>query len=110
MAGIQETKLENCEERDWSSVGRGFLEGFLVVNANGCSGGVVVAWNNMMFCKVDSRMGQFSTAVKLKRRSNNLKVVVVSIYGLTNVKQRTEFCRELAEVAEVAEDFHGFQY
>ena len=62
-------------------VGHGFLEDFLAVNINGRSGGVVVAWNEMMFAKVTSWMGQFSMTVKLKRHSDNLEMVVVSIYG-----------------------------
>ena len=39
-------------------VGGCFLEGFLMVNANWCSWGVVVAWYEMVFSKVDFRMGQ----------------------------------------------------
>ena len=85
------------------AVGQDFLEGFLVANANGHSGGVVTAWNDMVFSKVDSRMGQFSAAVKLKRHSNNLEVVMVSIYGPANFTQ-TELWRELREVAAV---LHG---
>ena len=34
-----------------------------------------------MFYKEDSWMGQFQAAVKLKRRSDELEVVVTSIYG-----------------------------
>ena len=52
-------------------VGRGFLEGFLVVNANGRSRRVVVAWNETVFTKVDARIGQFSMTIKLKRQSND---------------------------------------
>ena len=67
MGCIQETMLERYETRGWNMVGRGFLEGFLAVNANGRSGGVVIAWNKMVFAKVASRMGQFLVVVKLKR-------------------------------------------
>ena len=45
VAFLQETMLEISEVRDWNRLGRGFLEGFLAVNAVGCSGGVVIAWN-----------------------------------------------------------------
>ena len=67
MACIQETKLERCKTQDWNMVGRGFLEGFLEVNANGCLGGVIVTWNETVFTKVDTRMGQFSVAIKFKK-------------------------------------------
>ena len=79
MACIQETKLEHYDTQDWNMVGRGFLEGFQVVNANGQSGGVVVAWNETMFTKVYARMGQSLVTVKLNRQSDDLEVVVVSI-------------------------------
>ena len=35
MTYVQETMLEICEARDWYVVERGFLEGFLMVNAVG---------------------------------------------------------------------------
>ena len=54
MVCIQATMLERCETHDWNMVGHGFLEGFLAVNINGRSGGVVVAWKEMMFAKVAS--------------------------------------------------------
>ena len=38
MAFLHETMLERCEARDSNVVGQGFMEGFLVVNANGCFG------------------------------------------------------------------------
>ena len=37
-------------------VGRGFLEGFLVVNAKKRVGGVIVTWNETVFTKVYTRM------------------------------------------------------
>ena len=49
--------LERCEAWCWNMVGRGFLEGFLAVNATRCSRGMVVAWNKMVFAQVDSWTG-----------------------------------------------------
>ena len=80
-------------------VGHGVLEGFLAVNANGRSGGVVIAWNEMVSTKVASRMGQFSVAVKLQRNSDDLEMIVLSINDPTYVRRRTELWGELAEVA-----------
>ena len=80
-------------------VGQCFLEGFLAVNANGQSDRVVVLWNEMVFTKVNSRMGQFSVAVKLMRYSYELEVVVVLVYGLENVTKRAERWGELEEMA-----------
>ena len=70
--------------------GAWFLGGFL--------GGVVVAWNKILFTKVASRMGQFLVAVKLTRHSNDLEMIVVSIYGPTNVRRKTELWGELVKV------------
>ena len=42
-ACIQEIMLTSCEAKDWSLVGRGFLDGFVAVNANGHSEVIVVA-------------------------------------------------------------------
>ena len=36
---MQETMLESCGTQDWNMVGRGFLDGFLAVNAIGRDGG-----------------------------------------------------------------------
>ena len=58
---------ERCEVRDWNGIGRCFLDGFLAVNAVGRSRGVVVAWNEAVFSRVDAWTGQFSAVVKLKR-------------------------------------------
>ena len=101
MECIQEIMLESYETRDWNMVGRGFLEGFPAVNINGQSTGVVVAWNEMLFTKVDSRMGQFSMAVKLKRHSDELQVVVVSIYGPALVRRRAKLWGELDKMVAV---------
>ena len=97
MAFIQETKVRMLR----NMVGRRFLEGFLAVNANKRSGGLVVAWNETLFTKVYTRMGQFSVAVKLKRQSNDLEVVVVLINVPTNARRRPELWGELAEMATV---------
>ena len=57
----------------------------------------MVAWNETVCTKVDSKTGQFSVAVKLKRHSNKLEVVVVSVYGPTNIR-RAELWVELEEM------------
>ena len=51
----------------------------------------------MVFAKVASGMWQFSVVVKLKRDSDDLEMVVVSIYGPKYAK-RSELWGELAEV------------
>ena len=68
----QETMLDSYEAWEWNIVEQGFLVGFLAVIANGGSRGVVFAWNEIVFSKVDSKMRQFSAAVKLKRQSDDL--------------------------------------
>ena len=42
---LQETMMEECGIREWNMVGRGFLEGYAAVDANGRSGGLIVAWS-----------------------------------------------------------------
>ena len=79
-------------------VGQGFLEDFRAVNVIGRSGGVVVAWNKTVFTKVDSKTGKFLVAVKIKRQSDELEVVVISVYGPTNVRRRAELWGELEEM------------
>ena len=83
---------------------RGFLDGFSVVNAVGRSGGMVVAWNEAMFSRVDAWRGQFSVGVKLKRWMDTFKMVAVSAYGSANATKRKDLWRELAEVVST---FHG---
>ena len=90
MACIQETMLESCGTRDWNMVGQGFLEGFLAVNVIGRSHRVVTVWNKTVFTKVDFRMGPFLVAIKLKRHNDKLEVVVISVYGPTNVRRRAK--------------------
>ena len=90
MVCIQETKLECCETHDWNRVGRGFLEDYLAVNANGRSRRVIVTWNKTVFTKVDARMRQFSVAVELKRQSDDLEIVMILIYGPTNPRKRVD--------------------
>ena len=85
MVCIEEAKLEHHRTQDWNMVGRGFLEGFLAVNANGQFEGIVVTWNETVLTEVDTRMG-----VKLTRQSDDFDVVMVSIYGPANAKRRAE--------------------
>ena len=99
MACSQETMLEKSEARDWNLVGRGFLEGFLAVNAIGRSGGVVITWNEAIFSKKDTGIGQFSSVVKLRLLEDSLEMAVVSVYGSTNA-MRKELWMELADVAD----------
>ena len=90
-------------------VGRGFLDKFLAVNALGHSGGVVVALNKAIFSKVDTWMGQFSAAAKLKRQMDDFVMVVVSICGPANATMRKDLWRELGGRG-VASTFQGFPF
>ena len=63
----------------------------------------MVAWNETVFTEIDSKMGQFSVAVELKRHSVELEVVVVTVFGPTNVR-RAELWGELEEMAATFPD------
>ena len=75
MVCLQETMWEWCEVRDCNGVRRGFLDGFLAVNAIGHYGGVVVAWNEATFSRVDAWIDQFSVGVKLKLQSDAFEML-----------------------------------
>ena len=60
------------------------LTEFLVINAVGRFGGMVVAWNEIMFTRVDAWTGQFSVGVKLTQQTYAFEMVVVSAYGPVN--------------------------
>ena len=77
----------------------GFLEGFLAVNANGPSEEVVVAWNETVLSKVDSKTWQFSMEVKLKRQSDDFDVIMILICDQANIMRRTKLWGKLAKVA-----------
>ena len=53
MECFQETMPEKCEARDWKMVGRCSYEGFLVINVVGCTSRVMIAWNEVVFSKMD---------------------------------------------------------
>ena len=66
VACLQETMLERCNKRIWNRVGRGFLEGHLMVSAMGRSGGLLVAWNDHIDSKEDKWIGLCTVGIKLK--------------------------------------------
>ena len=100
VVGLQETWLEKCEPHDWRMVGRDILEGYHAVNATGRSGRVLIAWNEGLYDKEDLWDGQFVAAVKLSRRSDGLKVVVASVYGLVYANRWERLWEELDEVVD----------
>ena len=77
-----------------NGVGRGFLDGFLVVNAVGHSMVVVVAWNETMFSRVDAWMGHLSVMAKLKWLTDDFEIVVASTYSPMNATKRKDLWRE----------------
>ncbi|XP_078445744.1 uncharacterized protein LOC144714826 [Wolffia australiana] len=95
---LQETMLEDCGVGDWCGIGGSLLEGFIVVNVNGRSGGVVIAWNEAIFRK-EAWRGQFTAAVRLTR-SDGLGVVIASVYGPVNASLREGLWVELAELVD----------
>ena len=99
MVCLQETMFEKCEPRDWNLVERGFLEGFLAIDATGRSMAMVVAWSEIILSKVDMWSVQFSTAANLKRE-DRLGMTVVLVYGRMNVTRRKDLWRELVGVAD----------
>ena len=95
---LQETWLEKCEPHDWRVVGGDFLEGYHAVKATGRSGGVLIAWNEGLYEKKEVWEGQFVVAAKLARRSDDLKIVVASVYGPVYANRRGRLWEELDEV------------
>ena len=90
--------MEEWETNDWRMVGRDALEGFLAVNANGRSGGLLIAWNEGLYQKVESWSGQFIKAVKLTRKIDGIEMVVASVYGPVNAALREGLWTELDDV------------
>ena len=68
------------------------------MNAVGHSEGVVIAWNEVVFSRVDAWTDQFSAVAKLKWQTDDLEIVVVSAYGPVNPTNRKHLWRELAGV------------
>ena len=50
--------------------------------------GIVVTWDEAVFSRVDTWVGQFSAVAKLKRQTDDFEIVVVSAYGPTNATKR----------------------
>ena len=50
---LQEITLETCDAHAWNVLGRDHVEGYVALEAVDRSGGVVVAWNESVFAKVN---------------------------------------------------------
>lgn len=96
---LQETMLATCEDRIWKSVGRGQLDGYVAINAIGRSGGVIIAWNETLFAKVEEWKGAHVVATKLARLTDGWEWMVASVYGPTIPTRREELWGELASIA-----------
>ena len=62
----------------------------MALEAVGRSRGVVVAWNEFLFAKVNQRVRRSVVAVKLAQLDNRWQWVVVSTYGPTSPSLREE--------------------
>ena len=60
---LQETTQETYDAQAWNVFGHGHVEGYMALKAVGRSVGVVVAWNESLFAKVNQSVGRHVVAV-----------------------------------------------
>lgn len=72
------------------------LNEFEFLGANGTKGGILMAWNQSKFQRIDEYIGAYSVSVILKHKEECFQVTAV--YGPSNYQVRRQFFQELQHI------------
>ena len=96
---LQETLMEEDDNRLWRALGWGEEGAHVVIEAAGRSGGIALAWRDNDFEKREEWRGRHVVAAFLTRRMDGRSWVVASAYGPHSLARRLELLEDLVELA-----------
>ena len=98
---LQETLLTCTDHRIWSDLGWGGETSQVRIGATGRSGGVMLAWKEMLFDKITEWRGRHVVAACLLCRADGLYFVFALAYGPTVPTVRGELWEDLIQMCRV---------
>ena len=96
---LQETLMEEDDNRLWRALGWGEEGAHVVIEAVGRSGAIALAWRDNDFEKREEWRGRHVMAAFLTRRIDGRSWVVASAYGPHSLAQQLELLEDLVELA-----------
>lgn len=95
---IQETKLENLNNRMTKEICGNRLAQVETLPAQGTKGGIIVAWDPSKFTLINTNIKRYSVSVLLSHKEDGQKFWFSGIYGPSTARGRPEFKEELTEI------------
>ena len=78
---LQETMLTHPEQQIWTSLGWGSGESQVFIAASGRSGGIILAWKEVIFDQSETWLGRHVVAARLVYRIDGSAIVMAFAYG-----------------------------
>ncbi|KAK1313990.1 hypothetical protein QJS10_CPA06g01086 [Acorus calamus] len=92
--------MEQFLPADLRCIGNGRLSDFVFKPSEGASGGILLAWSNRRWKKLDERVGLFSVSVVLEDMISHWVWTWTGIYGPNAEERRPEFWEDLRTTNE----------
>lgn len=94
---LQETKLSHIDSRQKGEIFGHRLDGFEFLPAQGTRGGIMVAWNQRTYTKVNSEIKEFSITIHFKHNCEANLIALTAVYGPTSQRERRRFFQEIRQ-------------
>ncbi|KAK1288350.1 hypothetical protein QJS10_CPB19g00426 [Acorus calamus] len=95
---IQETKMEVVNRQIIRELGNGMLDEWVVKEARGAAGGILICWNSLHWKEVDRVVGCFSLSVLLEDKVSGGRWCCSSVYGPHEDGERAAMWEDLSTV------------
>ena len=92
---LQETKWDEDNAQFVRQTIGTKLDKYLLINANGTAGGVIVAWNSGVFTKLAQKIDTYCLSVDLAFNQDDIIFRITGIYGPSTAPEKPAFFREL---------------
>ncbi|PNT61887.1 hypothetical protein BRADI_5g22353v3 [Brachypodium distachyon] len=97
---LQETKLQQVSAQDIAGLlGPDFADNFSFLPANGSRGGIILAASNRFFCLYNFSLTPNTISATISWSADGTCWRLTGVYGPQGEAQKTEFIRELRELA-----------
>ena len=90
--------LTQLDQRTWTSLGWGSSESYVAIAASGRSGGIILAWKEAIFDRVETWLGRHVVAACLVNRMDGSVFVTASAYGPSATSLRGVLCEDLVQL------------
>ncbi|XP_058078824.1 uncharacterized protein LOC131227097 [Magnolia sinica] len=97
---LQETKMKGMDSQLMSSIWKASDASWVIKEASGSLGGILIAWRVSHWPLLNSSVGSFSISATLRNSVSSKDYLICSVYGPTNFSLRSAFWKELSSICQ----------